>query len=319
MNMHNNESRGRGLNVYAAGPRSLMRQLVTRFEADTGIHVNLVQAPTGRILARLEAEADSPRADVFVSASWDLAEALERRGWLLPHESPNATTVPDAFRTPTYVAQAMSALAIVWNTASGTPEPTDWADLAAPVWENRLTMPDPALSGTSVDLLSGLVEALPGEAWALFAQLRRNGMVVAGSNDQALAPVLRGDRAAVFGSVDYVAWGSLAQGANIKVIFPRSGTVMVPRPMMILKSTRQPDHARAFIDHLLSDAGQRAAADAWLIPARQELPSRRPPVSAIKLLRHDATPTHSRDQILARFGEIFSAPAIEGSAWGGHV
>lgn len=293
------------LTVYAAGPRSLMKKLTADFQERTGVQVDLVQAPTGKMLARLEAEANHPRADVFVSASWDLAVELDRRGWLLPYQSANAATVPDEFKTPTFVAQALSALALVWNTASGTPEPDDWDDLSAPAFRDLITMPDPSLSGTSVDLLSGLVDALGEQAWDLFADLGRNGMIVSGSNDQALAPVLRGDKAAVFGSVDYVAYGNLAQGADIRVIFPRSGTVMVPRPMMILKTSRVPDEARALIDYLLSDDGQRGAADAWLMPARQDVPSKRPPFADMRLLPQSLEPARSRDDVLARFAEIF--------------
>ena len=86
----------------------------------------MFQATTGKVMARLEAEAANPRADVLISASWDTAQDLDQRGWLLPYESPNATQVPARFKAPSYVAQGISALGIVWNTKSGTPEPRDW-------------------------------------------------------------------------------------------------------------------------------------------------------------------------------------------------
>ena len=78
-----------------------------------------------------------PRADVLISASWDTAQDLDQRGWLLPYESPNATQVPARFKAPSYVAQGISALGIVWNTKSGTPEPRDWADLTGPASSRR--------------------------------------------------------------------------------------------------------------------------------------------------------------------------------------
>ena len=90
---------------------------------------------------------------MLISASWDTAQDLDQRGWLLPYESPNATQVPARFKAPSYVAQGISALGIVWNTKSGTPEPRDWADLTGPGFKQAVTMPDPALSGASLDLL----------------------------------------------------------------------------------------------------------------------------------------------------------------------
>lgn len=294
----------RSLHVYAAGPRSLIKQLIADFEESTGIRVKLVQAPTGRMLAQLEAEAASPQADVFISASWDLALELEARDWLLSYRSPNANRVPELFKTDCCVAHSISALAIAWNRKSGTPRPTDWQDLTLPPFRMAFTMPDPSLSGTSADLLMGLDQARGEGAWELFAGLLANGMSVAGSNDQALAPVIRGDKAAAFGAVDYMGYASLAKGADIEVIYPTSGTFMVPRPMMILKSTAMPEQAKALIDFMLSEQGQTGAAHSWLMPARDDMPSRRPPFSAIK---HSPALGHTcsnRERVLQRFHQL---------------
>ena len=213
---------------------------------------------------------------MLISASWDTAQDLDQRGWLLPYESPNATQVPARFKAPSYVAQGISALGIVWNTKSGTPEPRDWADLTGPGFKQAVTMPDPALSGASLDLLLGLQNAQGEAAWKLFETLRDNGMTISGPNAQALTPVLQGAKAAVFGAVDYVSYASVEKGESVKVIFPAGGTAIAPRPMMILKTARQPDEARKFVDYVLSEEGQRAVADAWLMPARQDVAAKRP-------------------------------------------
>ena len=70
-------------------------------------------------------------------------------------------------------------------------------------------MPDPALSGASLDLLLGLQNAQGEAAWKLFETLRDNGMTISGPNAQALTPVLQGAKAAVFGAVDYVSYASV--------------------------------------------------------------------------------------------------------------
>ena len=101
-------------------------------------------------------------------------------------------------------------------------------------------------------------------------------MTISGPNAQALTPVLQGAKAAVFGAVDYVSYASVEKGESVKVIFPAGGTAIAPRPMMILKTARQPDEARKFVDYVLSEEGQRAVADAWLMPARQDVAAKRP-------------------------------------------
>ncbi|CAE6814931.1 ABC transporter substrate-binding protein [Paraburkholderia aspalathi] len=294
------------LTVYTAGPGNLSKKLVQGFERKTGVKVDLFQATTGKVMARIEAESSNPHADVLISASWDTAQDLERRGWLAPYTSPNAAHVPPMFKAPSYVAQGISALGIVWNTRAGKPEPHDWRDLAAPEYRNQVTTPNPALSGASLDLLLGLQDRLGEAAWTLFDSLHKNGMLVLGPNAQAINPVLQGAKSAVFGAVDYVAYGAAASGESVKVIFPSSGTVIAPRPMMILKSSHAQADARAFVDYVLSDEGQQLVAAAYLIPAREDIDSPRPRLKDLKLLpQDDGSNTKSRAEVLSRFNALF--------------
>lgn len=299
-------SHAQSLTVYTAGPGGLIKQLASGFEAETGIKVDVFQATTGKVMARLEAEAANPRVDVLISASWDTAQDLDSRGLLAAHGSANADKVPAPFKSENYIAQGIAALGIVWNEKSGTPEPKDWADLSTAAYQDKVTMPDPALSGATVDLLLGLQQANSRDAWALLEQLRKNGMSVSGPNAQALTPVLQGAKAAVFGGVDYVAYSSIAKGESIKVIFPDSGTVIAPRPMMLFKSSRHPEQARRFIDYVLSEAGQKAVADAWLMPARSDIGARRPLFQDLRVLPQEQAASGTlRSETLQRFNTLF--------------
>ncbi|EXJ09723.1 Iron uptake protein A1 precursor [Nitrincola nitratireducens] len=118
------------LTVYSAGPESLINHLAQDFTAQSGIAVNVFQGTTGQVMARLEAEQANPIADILISASWDSAVDLKARGDLLEHVSPNATQVPEYLKDTHYVAQGVSALAMVWNKNSQVAMPKDWSDLA---------------------------------------------------------------------------------------------------------------------------------------------------------------------------------------------
>ncbi|WP_318370688.1 ABC transporter substrate-binding protein [Enterobacter sp.] len=299
-------SSAHALTVYTAGPGSLAKSLATGYEKKTGVKVNIFQATTGKVMARLEAEQANPQADILISASWDTAEDLHNRGWLMPYASSNAEKVPDALKTPEYVAQGVSALGIVWNTKSGTPEPKEWKDLTSADFKDKVTTPDPALSGASLDLLIGLQNSMGDKAWTLFDELKQNGMVVSGPNAQAVTPVMQGAKAAVFGAVDYVSYGNISQGESLKVIFPASGTVIAPRPMMILKTTQHADDAKAFVDYVLSPEGQALVADAWLMPARTDVAAKRPLLNDLKILPTTNDGTSERSDVLQRFNTLFT-------------
>ncbi|UYU31216.1 ABC transporter substrate-binding protein [Siccibacter colletis] len=299
-------SSAHALTVYTAGPGSLAKGLASGFEKKTGVKVNIFQATTGKVMARLEAEQANPQADILISASWDTAEDLHNRGWLLPYQSTNAGEVPDTLKSADYVAQGVSALGIVWNTKSGTPEPKEWHDLTAPAFKDKITTPDPALSGASLDLLIGLQNGMGDKAWTLFEDLKQNGMVVSGPNAQAVTPVMQGAKAAVFGAVDYVTYGNIEQGESLKVIFPASGTVIAPRPMMILKTTQHEADAKAFVDYVLSPEGQKMVADAWLMPARTDVQAKRPLFTELKLLPTRSDGTSERSAVLKRFSTLFA-------------
>ncbi|MEV9382790.1 ABC transporter substrate-binding protein [Klebsiella variicola] len=299
-------SSAHALTVYTAGPGSLAKSLASGFEQQTGVKVTVFQATTGKVMARLEAEQANPQADVLISASWDTAEDLHQRGWLLPFASANADQVPANLKSADYIAQGVSALGIVWNSKSGTPEPKEWQDLTQPAFKDKVTTPDPALSGASLDLLIGLQNSMGDQAWQLFDDLKKNGMVVSGPNAQAVTPVMQGAKAAVFGAVDYVSYGNIQQGESLKVIFPASGTVIAPRPMMILKTSQHADDAKAFIDYVLSPEGQARVADAWLMPARRDVAAKRPLLDALKVLPTTSEGSSERGAVLARFSQLYA-------------
>ena len=299
-------SSAHALTVYTAGPGSLAKSLASGFEQQTGVKVTVFQATTGKVMARLEAEQANPQADVLISASWDTAEDLHQRGWLLPFASANADKVPANLKSADYIAQGVSALGIVWNSKSGTPEPKEWRDLTQPAFKDKVTTPDPALSGASLDLLIGLQNSMGDQAWQLFDDLKKNGMVVSGPNAQAVTPVMQGAKAAVFGAVDYVSYGNIQQGESLKVIFPASGTVIAPRPMMILKTSQHADDAKAFIDYVLSPEGQARVADAWLMPARRDVAAKRPLLDALKVLPTTSEGSSERGAVLARFSQLYA-------------
>lgn len=295
-------SSAQSLTVYSAGPRALIDDLASAYREQTGTRVNVFQSTTGQVMARLESERRNPLADVVISASWNSAEALKERGLLHPYQPPHAEQIPDFLQDSHYVAQSVAALAMVINTQRDLPTPADWSDLTLPEYRDQVTMPDPAQSGAAFELVAGLLtDRGEADGWQLFSDLSANGLLVPGPNARALNPVLQGAKSVVFGAVDYIAYGQRARGESIEIVFPQSGTVIAPRPMMILKSSQQPEAARDFLDFMLSETGQQLVAEHYLIPSRSDIEGLRPGLQDLTLLDVDDEVGGGRAAILQRF------------------
>lgn len=273
--------------VYSAGPKPLSGALAEGFTAETGIKVDLFQSSSGKVMARYQAEKSNPQVDVIISAAWGHAITLDAAGDLLSYQSPNAANIPASLKTDAYTAQGAAGLAIAINTKSGLPMPTDWSDLTSSVYKGQVSMPDPAKSGSALTLVQGLESRDGDNAFKMFSKLGENDMIVPGANKAALAPVLEGARGVVFGAVDYIALGLKAKGESLEVIHPANGTVLAPRPIMIMKSSKNQDAAKKFVDYVLSEEGQKLVAARLILPARSDISADRPGWSDMNIIEFD--------------------------------
>ena len=81
-----------------------------------------------------------------------------------------------------------------------------------------------------------------------------------------------------------------AKGAPIEFVFPAEGVSLVTEPVAIMKSAKNPDAAKKFVDFLLSQQGQELVLQQGYIPGRNGMqnPPGFPPRDQIKLLPFDA-------------------------------
>ena len=63
----------------------------------------------------------------------------------------------------------------------------------------------------------------------------------------------------------------MAKGEPLSIYYPATGTVINPRPAMIMNTAPNADNAKAFIDFLYSDEAQQMVAEAYLLPGREDI------------------------------------------------
>jgi iron(III) transport system substrate-binding protein len=265
------------LTVYTADPASLANDLAKGFSAATGTDVRVYAATTGQEMARLQAEEGRPQADIVILAAWSAGLALEAQGQVFGYRPAAALKElrPGFAPVGDFLPIGGDTVSIVVNSSAMPKDatPRDWFDLQQPAWSGKISMPDPLLSGTSSDFVLAFIAQYGDRGWAFFRALKAAGAVWPGPNAAALAPVSSGARWALLAGVGHTALDAKAQGNTLDLIFPSSGTVLIPRPIVILNSSPDKALAQRFVDYALSPAGQQLVAKANLLPASASVPA----------------------------------------------
>ena len=108
--------------------------------------------------------------------------------------------------------------------------------------------------------------------------------------------------------VDYLPIREAAKGSPVNFVFPTEGVSAVTEPVAILKTAKNPEAAKAFVDFLLSEEGQKLAATQGYLPARDGVagPAGFPARAEIKLMSFDAEKALADEEAnKKRFAEIF--------------
>lgn len=256
--------------VYMPSPAGLADKLAAAFTEKTSVEVEQFQGTTGEILARLETEQANPVADVVILASWSDGLSMKEDGQIMSYTPANADKANWIDEDSMLFGTSASAVGVIYNTTIYSELSADWADLAGADYKDNIAIPDPEKSGACKDFLAGFVTGVDGgedimQSWA------DNGLTVPGANAAALESVTTGEKGILIAGVDYNAYSSMNKGEPISIYYPATGTVVNPRPAMIMNTAPNVDNAKAFIDFLYSDEAQQMVADAYLLPGRSDI------------------------------------------------
>jgi iron(III) transport system substrate-binding protein len=298
------------LTLYTSQPEHDASMTIAAFrKAYPDVEVEFFRSGTTEVMGKLAAEfaAGAPKADVLLLADAATMETLKKDGRLLAYPGANVTGIDagtyDAGHT--YFGSKLVTTGIVVNTAAKS-RPTSWADLDKAEYKGQIAMPSPLYSGAAAIMLGTMTER-HDLGWPFFEKLKANNAVAVRGNGAVLTTVASGEKP--YGIlVDFMAFNAKAKGSPVDFIFPKEGNPAVTEPVAILKTTQNPDAARAFVDFILSDDGQKLAASMGYIPARQSvgMPSWYPAGVKIHVMPSNIPKiVETNTGNLKRFSEIF--------------
>ena len=285
--------------LYTSQPNTDAQQTADAFMAkNPGVTVEWVRDGTPKILSKLRAEieAGQPQPDVLLIADVVTMEGLKGEGRLLAYPEADISAYDAGLmdKDKSYFSTKLITTGIVYNTKAPF-VPESWLDLAKPEAKGLVAMPSPLTSGAAMIHTVTLTGNLT-EGWDFYAEMAKNGAQAAGGNGDILKAVSGGDK--LFGMiVDYMPIREKAKGAPVEFVFPKEGVSAVTEPVAILSTAKNPDAAKAFIDFILSEEGQKLAVSQGYIPALASagLPAGYPERSAIKVLGYDAAAALAND------------------------
>src|SRR6478672_8521115 len=296
--------------LYTSQPERDASQTVAAFKrVQPGVEVEVFRSGTTEVMGKLAAEfsAGQPKPDVLLIADAAAMESLKKDGRLLAYPDAKvdglAAGTYDADRT--YFGSKLITTGIAVNTGAKS-RPSSWADLVKPEYKGQVAMPSPLYSGAAAIML-GTMTTRADLGWTYFEKLKAADAVAVRGNGAVLNAVANGEKS--FGVVvDFMAFTAKAKGSPIDFVFPAEGLPAVTEPVAILKTAQNVAAARAFVDFILSDEGQKLAVAMGYIPARASvgMPAWYPPGVKINLMPTDIPKVvQTNTANLKRFAEMF--------------
>lgn len=302
--------------VYSPHPLSIVRPLLTQFEGETGISVEVIQGGSGELVERLEAEKDAPVCDVLwggmlstVGPHMDLFEE---------YTSSNDNALIPEFRqgaVGTVLFSDLPAVLMVNHEKYQGPPITGYASLLAPELKGHIAMSDPGKSSAAYAHLMGMLYAMgggnPEAGWdyvdAFCAQIE--GTLVP-SSTVAYKSVADLGPMTVALTFEEAAAKYVAEGAPVDLIYPQEGLVSDQDGLYIVKGTEHRVNAEKLVNFLTGASAQRQLSEQlYRRPVRLDLPL--PPMTPLRpkeqlpLIRQDrALVSNSRQEWVDHFHQL---------------
>ncbi|MSP39145.1 MAG: extracellular solute-binding protein [Deltaproteobacteria bacterium] len=255
--------------IVTSFPKELFETYKKTFEAkNPGINVVINSKPTPAGVTYLRETKAKPEADIFWVSAPDAFQTLDTDGLLEKYAPPKEIMAkipakignfpihdPDG----KYFGFAVSGYGLMWNKnylkAHKLPAPKEWTDLTQARYYNHLIISAPSRSGTTHLTVETILQAYGWDkGWAL--------LLNAGGNMGSITERSFGVPEAVISGqygigvvIDFFGLSAIASGQPVEFAYPAL-TSVVPASVGIVKGGPNPQEARAFVNYLLSEAGQ---------------------------------------------------------------
>jgi ABC-type Fe3+ transport system substrate-binding protein len=249
---------------------------------NVSVKVNAIPAGTPIAYGRIVEWKGRPEVDIFWGGESALFEKLadqkllqkveiSREAWdSIPASIGTPKPIPLKDREGYWIGTALEPYGFVYHPKKiqrlGIALPKEWDDLLNPKLKGEVAQCAPTRSSSS-NATYEVILSMYGEdkGWDWLRKLAANtGHFTARSRDVPTV-VAKGEYTAGFAVPSYMAFEEKLAGFDLKFVAPKNAFV-TPEPMAILAGARNPKAARAFIEFLLTERGQKVFMERGLFP-----------------------------------------------------
>lgn len=252
--------------IYCSATNLMCEEEAKAFGEKYDVKTSFIRNGSGSTLAKIEAEKRNPQADVWYGGTLDPHAQAGEMGLLQAYKSPNLSQIMPQFQDPAKIKGNYSSAIYIGVLGFGVntdrlkqlnlPVPKCWEDLTNPAYKGEIQIADPQSSGTAYTALATF-DQLWGEQKA-FDYLKKLNTNISQYTKSGIAPArnaARGESAIGIGFLhDY----SLEKEKNapLDLVVPCEGTGYEIGGVSIIKSARNIDNAKLFVDWALSKEAQ---------------------------------------------------------------
>jgi iron(III) transport system substrate-binding protein len=257
--------------VYSGRSENLVGPIIERFEADSGVDVDVRYGSTAEIAALLLEEGDRSPADIFFAQDPGGLGAIQAEGMLAQLPDDILAQVPDRFASPNndWVGISGRARVVAYNTDSitdpDTQLPDDIMDFTNPEWAGRIGWPP--TNGSFQAMVTAMRQTWGDDQtreW--LTGIQANNPIAYEKNTPAVAGTAAGEVDVAFVNHYYLYRFLAEEGENFAArnyFLPGGGpgSLIMVAGAGILNSAENRISAEQFINYLLTTESQQFFAD----------------------------------------------------------
>jgi iron(III) transport system substrate-binding protein len=261
--------------LYSTFILTSMKEVMAKFQADTGIAAENVRLTTAQMYDRVLAESSAGKlaADYVDLTDVTLVMQLAQKGVLRAHKVPDFAAIPAVLRDGDgkWYSVMRSLMAIGVNTAvvPAADVPTKWSDLLAPRFKGKVGFMTIDSGGTAFSQFFFLHQRYGAGYWkALAAQ---QGRIYPTSSPLA-TDLARGEVSVAVAPVDALL-DDVRSGAPVKIVAPAEGVPGYTLSGGLTASGPHPHAADVFLNWITSKRGLAAVAASGAYGSRSNAPA----------------------------------------------